>query len=146
MAKASWFSDASETLHVSFRSSSISFQRAQHTLRETEKVLSAVHCASDHGKDMEGTKAVERTKNYSPKKMTRSMSLRKKNRPTPPPPKPEAVSSGMTEEQMYLSQVSLWMCVCCASLWFIAIYMCVCVCAPVCMYACVCVCNFLSIV
>eukprot|EP00731_Ephydatia_muelleri_P016877 Em0009g1301a len=83
-----------------------SFLRAQHTLRETEKLLSTVHCSSDHGKDTEGPKVVDRIKNYSPLKMTRSMSLRKKSRPTPPPPKPEVVSSGMTEEQIYLSQIS----------------------------------------
>ena len=90
------------------RSSSNSFLRAQHTLRETEKLLSTVHCSSDHGKDTEGPKVVDRIKNYSPLKMTRSMSLRKKSRPTPPPPKPEVVPSGMTEEQIYLSQVSVY--------------------------------------
>lgn len=84
---------------------SSSFQRAQHTLRETEKVLSTAQCTTDHCKDNEGTKVVDRIKNRSPLKMTRSMSLRKKSRPTPPS-KAEVVSSGLTEEQSYLIQIS----------------------------------------
>ena len=85
-------------------SSSTSYKRAQHALHETEKVLSSAHCSSEQGKDGEGVKNADRIKSRSPLKMTRSMSLRKKNRPHPPPPKAEGMSSGVTEE--YLCQVS----------------------------------------